>query len=182
MNIREADAGDTDGIAALVRKCCAMRASCDPARYELAADVIREYRLWFGHVAEDPRSILLVAEENEAIVGFLIAVVNREMPIYKLAEYALIQEMWVEPEYDPAGAGASLVAKAGGLFGEMGIRQIRIEAPAADARLRKTLESAGFRVCSIDLLMDLPPRRSRKRSQPKPAATDATDVGGPTPQ
>lgn len=172
MNIREADAGDTEGIAALVRKSCALRASGDPARYELTADVIREYRLWFGRVAEDPRNLLLVAEEGEAIVGFMIAVVKREMPIYKLTEYAMIQEMWVEPEHEPAGAGRDLVAKASELFLAMGIRQIRVEAPAPDERLRKMLESCGFRVCSVDLLLDIPPRRPRRRGQPKPAATD----------
>jgi hypothetical protein len=182
MNIREADAGDTEGIAALVRKCCALRASCDPARYELTADVIREYRIWFGHVAEDPRSLLLVAEEGDAIVGFLIAVVKREMPIYKLTEYALIQEMWIEPEHDPAGAGPAgagpgLIAKAASLLGAMDVRQIRIEVAAPDERLRRMLESAGFRVCSIDLLMDIPPRRTRRRNGSKPAASDA----GPAP-
>ena len=33
------------------------------------------------------------------LVGFLIATVEREIPIYRLHEFGFIHDLWVEPEY-----------------------------------------------------------------------------------
>ena len=164
MTIREAIAGDAEAVAPMVVRCCAQHEAWDAAKYAVTDDLVREYRRWFGQISEDPRSFLLVAEdESRKIVGFLIAAVRREAPIYRLKEYALVQELWVEPGYEHTGVGREMILSAAATFGAMGITQMRAETAAANEPLRKLLESCGFRVCTIDLLMEVPKRMAAKR-------------------
>src|SRR5438105_4339773 len=140
MTVREAIAGDADAVAPMLLRCCAQHESWDAAKYAVMDNVLREYRRWFGQIAEDPRSFLLVAEdEQKKIVGFLIAAVRREAPIYRLKEYALIQEFWVEPEYHQTGVGREMVMAAIATFAAIGITQIRAETAAGNEPLRKLL-------------------------------------------
>jgi len=172
MTVREAIAGDAEAVGPLLLKCCAQHEAWDAAKYGLTENVIREYRRWFGQIAEDPRTFLLVAEDGKKVVGFLIAAVRREAPIYRLKEYALIQELWVEPEYHGTGVGRDLINAAAAMVRPLGITQMRAETAASNEPLRKMLESCGFRTCMVDLLLELPPS-APKRRRPRAAGARA---------
>jgi L-amino acid N-acyltransferase YncA len=172
MQIREATTADTEVVAPLILKVLAQHEVWDPARYGLAGDVAKEYRRWFGKLAEDPRTTILVAEENGRIVGYLVATVHHDRPIYRTGDYAVIHELWVEE--DGADAGRELLKAVADHYATMGVTQLRAATAAANERMRAVLESAGFRVCQIDLMMELPKPKPRKgkATRADDAATD----------
>jgi L-amino acid N-acyltransferase YncA len=121
----------------------------------------KEYRRWFGRLAEDPRTTILIAEENGKPVGYMVATVRQDRPIYRTGDYVVIHDLWVEnPDGD---AGRALLKDAAERYAAAGVTQLRAATAAANERVRTLLKSAGFRVCQIDLLMELPAPKPRKR-------------------
>jgi L-amino acid N-acyltransferase YncA len=169
MVIREATTADSDAVAPLIIACLAQHESWDTARYGLTGDVEKEYRRWFGRLAEDPRTTILIAEEDGRPVGYMVATVRRDRPIYRTGDYVVIHDLWVEnPDGD---AGRELLKNAAKRFAAAGVTQLRAATAAANNRVRTLLESTGFRVCQIDLLMELPAPKTRKKARKETSAT-----------
>jgi ribosomal protein S18 acetylase RimI-like enzyme len=156
MNIRMGNAGDLAAIMPMMRKHRALHEQWDAALYALRPDADVRYRRWLGPIVEDPRTFLLVAEEHGQIVGFLTAVVEKDMPIYHCEEYAAINDLWVEPAWRRHGVAIALVEQAAREYTAVGIRQLRIQTAVANTAARAMLERAGFRPGTIDLLRQLP--------------------------
>jgi ribosomal protein S18 acetylase RimI-like enzyme len=164
MNIREAEYADTDKLAPMILQACAHQQLLDPQRYGLVDDLKANYRRWFGKLAEDPRMVVLVAEEDHAILGFLLGSVEKEAPIYRVGEYAIIHDVWVNEAYRQRGVGAALIKAAQTHFASMGMRQMRVETVVQDRVARHLLESCGFRVSTTLLVYEPPAPRRRKKS------------------
>lgn len=177
MIVREATTADSDAVRPLILACLTQHEKWDAARYGLAAQVEKEYRRWFGRLAEDPRTTILIAEENGRPVGYMVATVRRDRPIYRTGDYVVIHDLWVEtPDGD---AGRELLKHAAERYAAAGVTQLRAATAAANERVRTLLKSAGFRVCQIDLLMELPSPKPRKRPARKPAASTVPGEASP---
>lgn len=178
MIVREATSADSETVAPLILTCLTQHESWDAARYGLAPDVAKEYRRWFGRLAEDPRTTILVAESEGKPVGYLVATVHRDRPIYRTGDYAVIHDLWVE---DSAGEAArELLHDAAQRYAAAGVNQLRAATAAANERVRTLLKSSGFRVCQIDLLMELPAPKARKKPPRRADADTAPAAEGNT--
>ncbi len=145
----------------MVAAICALHESMDPARYAMRPDVVERYRHWLPLRAADPESVFLVAESDDAparVIGFLVAQVEGNIPIYRLPAYAFIHDVWVEPPHRGRGVARSMVRAAIERFGAMGVTQVRLETAAANDGARRLFESCGFRIGTIDMLIDVPGR------------------------
>lgn len=172
MIVREATTADSDAVAPLIIACLTQHEAWDAARYGLKTDVEKEYRRWFGRLAEDPRTTILIAEDNGRPVGYMVATVRRDRPIYRTGDYVVIHDLWVE---NPDGeAGRELLKDAAERYAAAGVTQLRAATAAANERVRTLLKSTGFRVCQIDLLMELPVPKKRKRPARRPAEAGAS--------
>ncbi len=80
------------------------------------------------------------------------------IPIYRLPAYAFIHDVWVEPPHRGRGVARSMVRAAIERFGAMGVTQVRLETAAANDGARRLFESCGFRIGTIDMLIDVPGR------------------------
>ncbi|HEY7088305.1 MAG TPA: GNAT family N-acetyltransferase, partial [Tepidisphaeraceae bacterium] len=121
---------------------------------------------WLRARAEDPRSVFLVAERDAGkLAGFLIATIEETIPIYRLGETGFIHDLWVEPEYRNEGIGRQLTMVAIETFRDKGVRQIRLETASQNEAARALFRSCGFRVSTIEMLLDIPlapsPREGR---------------------
>ena len=171
MIVREATSADVEAVGPLLLKCLTQHESWDPARYGLSADVAREYRRWWGRLAEDPRTTVLIAYEADRAMGYLVATVHRDRPIYRTGDYAVIHDLWVED--DGEEAVAQLLRAARQRFSAAGATQLRAATAASNERARQLLQRSGFRICQIDLLLELPPPKPRK-SAAKGGASQST--------
>jgi GNAT superfamily N-acetyltransferase len=163
MTIREAEYGDTEALAPMIVQACAHQQLLDPQRYGLVDDLKTHYRRWFGKLAEDPRMTVLVAEEDRQILGFLVASVERDPPIYRVGEYAVIHDVWVNEAYRNRGVGASLIATAQEKFTSLGIKQMRVETIVGDPIPERLFETCGFRACTSLMVYEKPAPKRRKK-------------------
>jgi len=155
MLIRAATPADVPKVLPMVAKICALHDSWDSAKYGFIPHPEQRYEQWLGRLANSERSVFLVAEDEENLVAFLVATVEREIPIYRLQEFAFIHDIWVEPEYRQQGIARQIVMLAVESFEQMGVAQIRLDTAAINEAARRLFTSCGFRISTIEMLMEL---------------------------
>lgn len=157
MTVRNANASDVPAILPMVAQICAMHEAMDPDKYGFLPDIVERYRSWLPVRAQDPRSVLLVAEDSTRAAGFIIGTVEKEIPIYRVKEFGFIHDMWVEPEFRGRGAGRLLALEAVERFRAMGVTQVRLDTASANAGARRLFASCGFRESATEMLVVLDP-------------------------
>lgn len=153
--VREATASDIPAILPMVRAICSMHEKLDPPRYAMLPGVVAMYESWLRRRIADPNSVVLVGEAGSSVLAFLVAEVESNIPIYRLDRFGFIHDVWVEPAARGAGIGKALALRAIDKFRAMGVRQLRLETAADNPGARALFASCGFRVATIDMLLDL---------------------------
>jgi ribosomal protein S18 acetylase RimI-like enzyme len=164
MDIRPATANDVPAVIPMVDKICALHASWDHAKYGFRDNPGEMYRNWLIARAADPRSVFLVAQGKERIAAFLIATVEKEIPIYHISEYGFIHDLWVDPEYRNEGIARQMVMLAIERFQEIGVDQIRLDTAAANETARGLFKQCGFRVCTMEMLVEMEKGKWKKEN------------------
>lgn len=153
MRIRSATVEDVQAVLPMVRALCAMHGEMDSMRYGFLSDVVERYARWLPERAADARSVFVVAE-TERVVGFLVATVEKNIPIYTLGEFGFIHDVWVDPRARGAGAARGMVSEAVAKFAAMGVKQVRLETAAANDGARKMFAACGFRVGAVEMVRE----------------------------
>jgi branched-chain amino acid aminotransferase len=119
-SVREASAGEVPAVAAAVESLLVELGGRRPAPEEMEAEV--------RAAIESPEvGAMLVAESAGEIVGVLGASFSRA--IHVPGPYAVIQDLWVHPEWRSRGVGAELVEAIVALVRERGIGRIEVGLP-----------------------------------------------------
>ncbi|MDF5718880.1 MAG: GNAT family N-acetyltransferase [Rhizonema sp. PD37] len=155
MLIRSATITDVPVILPMVAKLCALHESWDSAKFGFLPHLEQRYEGWLTQMVSQDRSVLLVAEDELQLVGFLEATVEREVPIYRLQEFAIIHEIWVEQEYRHQGIARQMVMLSIERFNQMGVKQIRLETAEVNESARQLFASCGFRTGTREMLIEL---------------------------
>ncbi|KAM3098155.1 GNAT family N-acetyltransferase [Phormidesmis sp. 146-12] len=155
MKIRSANQSDIPGILPMIAKICALHQAWDAAKYDFLPHPERSYQKWLSNLISDPQDLCLVAEESNQLVGFLIATVEREVPIYTLKRYAFVHDLWVEPDFRHAGVARQIVEQAIAHFTQLEIPQIRLDTALENKSARNLFEKCGFRMSTIEMLIEL---------------------------
>jgi ribosomal protein S18 acetylase RimI-like enzyme len=158
MLIRPATVSDVTFVLPMVAKICDLHESWDEAKYGFLPNPQRSYEGWLKKMVVSDRAVFLVAEASEPstnLAGFLVATIEKEIPIYRLKEYAFIHDLWVEPEYRRTGVAKQMVLQAIELFKQKGVQQIRLDTAAINKAARRLFSECGFRVSTIEMLTEL---------------------------
>ncbi|MFN6500430.1 MAG: GNAT family N-acetyltransferase [Nostoc sp. DedQUE01] len=162
MLIRPASPTDVPAVLPMVAKICALHESWDSAKYGFLAHPEQRYEKWLTRLANSDgfadassvRSVFLVSENQGQLVGFLVATIEQEIPIYRLQEFAFIHDIWVEPEYRQNGIARQMVMQTVERFSQMGVKQIRLDTANANETSRRLFASCGFRISIIEMLIE----------------------------
>ncbi|WP_334819007.1 GNAT family N-acetyltransferase [Nostoc sp.] len=141
----------------MVTKICALHESLDSAKHGFLPHPEQRYEQWLTRLANSERSVflVLVSENQGQLVAFLVAAIEREIPIYRLQEFAFIHDIWVEPEYRQNGIARQMVMLSVERFHQMGIKQIRLDTAVANEASRRLFASCGFQLSIIEMLREL---------------------------
>ncbi len=162
MIVRSATPTDVPAVLPMVASVCALHEAWDAAKYGFLPNPQQRYERWLTAQATNERSVFLVAESEApsleqpaALVAFLIATVEREIPIYRLKEYGFVHDLWVEPEHRHLGIARQMVRLTIERFAQMGVKQIRLDTAAANDAARRLFSSCGFRLSTLEMLVEL---------------------------
>src|SRR5438105_10518111 len=157
MEIRPARPEDVPAVLPMVAKVCAFHEALDPAKYGFLPEPERRYERWLGARATDDRSVFLVADaaaDGRAaarIVAFLVGTVEEEIPIYRIAEFGFVHDLWVEERYRNEGVARQLVTLAVERFRAIGVKQVRLDAAYANEAARRLFAACGFRPSVVEM-------------------------------
>lgn len=158
MLIRPATPADVPAVLPMVAKICALHETWDRAKYGFLPNPDQGYERWLKRLTKSESSVFLVAEaaaQPEQLVGFIVATVEEEIPIYRLTEFGFIHDLWVEPEYRRSGIARQLVMQTIERFQQLGVKQIRLDTAAVNESARRLFLECGFRVSTIEMLVEL---------------------------
>jgi ribosomal protein S18 acetylase RimI-like enzyme len=171
MQIRPATPDDVPSVLPMVVKICELHTALDPAKYAIRGDPAQRYRDWMITRARDPRSVFLVADAAAAaeataaeataaggasnLVGFLVAGVQDEVPIYRITEFGFIYDLWVEERYRNEGIARQMVTLAIERFRAIGVMQVRLDTAQANEPAQSLFKSCGFRPSIIEWLIEI---------------------------
>ena len=156
MTIRPATKDDVPAICRMVDKLAKLHESWDPVRYDYRADVGQMYSGWLAARAVDVQSVFLVAEREPGVLaGFVVGTLDKPIPIYRIARFGFIHDLWVEEPYRNEGIARQMTMLAMEKFRAMGATQVRLETAAANETARNLFESCGFAVSTIEMLASL---------------------------
>lgn len=158
MLIRPATVSDVTFVLPMIAKICALHESWDKAKYGFLPNTERSYQGWLKKMVGSDRAVFLVAETSEQptnLAGFIVATIEKEIPIYRLKEYGFIHDLWVEPEYRRTGVAKQMVTRTIEGFKQMGVQQIRLDTAAINEAARRLFSECGFRVSTIEMLTEL---------------------------
>ena len=164
MLLRPATPDDVPQVLPMVAKIAALHESWDAAKYGYRENVPEMYRAWLTSRAKDRNSVFLVAEcdvdmpakaSTPNLVGFLVATLEHEIPIYRLERFGFIHDLWVEPDYRHEGIGRQMTMLAIEKFREMGATQIRLDTAAKNDAARALFALCGFRESTREMLLEL---------------------------
>jgi branched-chain amino acid aminotransferase len=118
--VREATPGEVPAVAAAVESLLVELGGRRPSPAEMEAEV--------RAIVEQPElGTMLIAEHADGIVGVLGASWCRA--IHVPGRYAVIQDLWVHPDWRSRGVGAELVDAIVAHCGEQGVGRIEVGLP-----------------------------------------------------
>ena len=153
MLIRRATPADVPAVLPMVAKICALHEAWDADKYGFIPEPEKRYEKWLTRLANQERSVFIVAENQGQLVAFIVATVEQEIPIYRTKEFAFIHDLWVEPEYRQQGIAKQIVEQTIKRLRQIGVEQIRLDTAAANEAARKLFTSCGFRLSTMELLI-----------------------------
>jgi GNAT superfamily N-acetyltransferase len=120
LTVREADAGDVEGVAAAVGALLDELGGRRPSSDELETEV--------RALLEDPAGgSVLIAEAGGEIVGVLSA--SWQRAIHVPGVYATIQDLWVDEAWRSRGVGAELVEAVASQARTRGVSRLEVGLP-----------------------------------------------------
>lgn len=141
--VRKAGPDDIEELLVMIEKFYRFNEELDPAWSikEVARGVAREMA---SKYIEDPNSVVLVAQVDGKIIGFVRAEI-RENPILENGRLGIIVELYVHPQYRRRGAARRLVEEASKELALRGVSIVGAEFPTANSIARAFYENLGFR-------------------------------------
>ena len=118
--VREAEAGDVEGVASAIESLLAELGGRSPERAEIEAET--------RALLEDPAGgSVLIAEADGEIVGVLSASWQRAIHVPGI--YATIQDLWVDGAWRSRGVGAELVEAIASQARRRGVGRLEVGLP-----------------------------------------------------
>ena len=118
--VREAGAGDVEGVAAAVASLLAELGGRMPSPAQMEAEV--------QALLDDPQGgSVLIAEADGKIVGVLTA--SWQRAIHVPGVYATVQDLWVDEDWRSGGVGAELVEAIASQARSRGVSRLEVGLP-----------------------------------------------------
>lgn len=153
ITIRAGTPGDVAALLPMVREITTLHERADPDRFRVLPDILDRYAAWLPQRANDPRSVLLVAERADVgLVGFLVGTIEPEVPIFWIPECGWVHDLWIEPVARRQGVASRLIEHAAERFRALGVKQMRLHTGSFNESARKAFTKSGFRPCVVEML------------------------------
>ncbi len=142
--IRDARLIDLDGLVALWLKLAKHHQALHSELYENEAHSAATYRAWLRRQIESADSMLLVAEKDDRLVGYLLGRIGQRAPVYAIREVGMIHDLMVSQTVRRQGVAQALLTETKARFRRRGIFHLNVTYSPNNPEARGFWESQGF--------------------------------------
>ena len=143
MIIRKAKLKDVEAISVFVVKLFKAHAAWDRF-FTPSKDVDKVYREFIKRCIYSKNRYLLVAEENDKVVGFVLGELAGRPPTSKVRKIGFISDVYVEESFRRRGIGKQLLSELCKWFKSKNLQYIELAVHVKNTVGQKAWEKCGF--------------------------------------
>jgi ribosomal protein S18 acetylase RimI-like enzyme len=153
--IRPLVAEELPAVAALAEKLVRLHHAFDEARFFVPERVAEGYAWWFGKELGREEVVLLVAELEGRIVGYVYARLEERDWNMLLDAAGAIHDVWVEPEARGHGVARALLQAGVEALRAKGAPRVVLHTAAKNTGAQALFEGLGFRRTMVEMTLEL---------------------------
>ena len=131
--------------------------------FSLSLDSKRKWSRYLHDKFDEISTKLVVAEEEGEIVGFMLCLLEPNVPVFKERKIGVISDVFVEEQRRRKGVAEKMLDFAAKWFKKNKVRTVRLNVAADNLEARAAWRMLGFEPFMIDKRLDLS-RYPRKRT------------------
>ena len=144
LTVRRARLIDLDRLVVLWRSLMQHHVSLDSRLFQTEVHAPATYRAWLRRKLDEPDAMILVAESDEGIIGFLLARDGQRAPVFTVRDVGMIYDLVVDPKCRRQGAGKALFEAAKAGFKSRGITHISVNYSPMNEHASRFWTAQGF--------------------------------------
>jgi ribosomal protein S18 acetylase RimI-like enzyme len=143
MQTRKARLADLDQVTNLA---VALQKYHEPfdSGFALRRDAKRGIKSFLKRNLYSKKSLLIVAEENKRIVGYLLAILASRPPIFKQRQYGFVMDAYVSEEHRGKGATKRMLSEAYSWFKKHKVKEVVLTVHTENSLGIRVWEKEGF--------------------------------------
>lgn len=153
--VREMTEADLDAASLLAEELVLLHHSWDRTRFFTTPDVAKGYRWWFAKQLGEAGVVLLVAEVEGQLAGYLYGSLEERDWAKLLDAHGAIHDVHVSSKFRRRGVARALMAAAAEKFKALGAKQLVLNSANSNAEGQALFKSIGYRPTMIEMTLDL---------------------------
>lgn len=155
LAIRPMVAGDLGPVSKLAAELVRLHHRWDSKRFMLVDKIEEGYRWFLGTQLEEASALLLVAERDGAIIGYLYGSMEERNWNLLLEPFGAVNDVYVDPGQRNGGVATALVTEAFARLRARGAPRVVLMSAQANAEGQKLFEKLGFRRTMVEMTREL---------------------------
>jgi ribosomal protein S18 acetylase RimI-like enzyme len=155
VRVRTMEPGDLDTVGRLAGRLVRMHYEFDPKRFIHLTNPEPGYARWLGQEMKNDAVVLLVAEVDSGVVGYLYA--RKEPRNYNdlLDAHGKLHDVYVDESARGRGAGEALVREGLARLAKMGAPRVVLSTAVQNEAAHRLFERLGFRTTMLEMTAEL---------------------------
>jgi ribosomal protein S18 acetylase RimI-like enzyme len=156
MVIRDMTAADLDAVSLLAEQLVVLHHSWDTTRFFTTPDVAKGYRRYFQSQLTEEGVLLLTAEVDGAVGGYLFGTLESRDWAKLLDAHGAIHDVYVASSHRRLGVAQALMNEAKVRFQKLGAKQVVLYSASANLEGQSLFKRLGYRPTMVEMTLDLP--------------------------
>lgn len=156
--VRPATAEDLPTLGALAAELVRFHHAIDPQRFFLPSGVEEGYRRWLGQEIQNAEALVLVAELDGAVVGYVYGRLEKRDFNMLLSAHAALHDVLVVDAARRSHAGEALVRRFAEVAAARGVPRVVLHTATSNTRAQALFRKLGFRDTMLEMTLELPER------------------------
>lgn len=154
--IRDLTASDLDAVSVLAQDLVQLHHRWDSARFFTTPDVAQGYHRFFRSQIGVEGVLLLTAEVDGQVAGYLYGTHEKERDWKRLLEpHGAIHDVLVAETFRQHGVAKALLTEAAHRFRQWGAHRVVLSSAAQNAEGQALFRKLGFRATMVEMTLEL---------------------------
>jgi ribosomal protein S18 acetylase RimI-like enzyme len=155
VHVRDMTSEDLGAVGDLAAQLVALHHGWDTTRFFTTPDVAEGYRRFFASQLGTSGVLLLTAEVDGAVVGYLYGSAEGRDWAKLLDAHGAVHDVFVDARKRGTGTGRALMREASARFKALGLKQVVLYAASGNTRGQALFRQLGFRPTMVEMTLDL---------------------------